>query len=103
MLLLVEVETDNGEKFPCAVDTGSPNTVLPARLEPMLGKRLGARRFFTLDRLNEVEHLYAAPKLYLRKTRLLTGTQVGASGTLGILGMDCLRHYCIQLDFHAGQ
>ncbi len=101
MLLLVDVETDRGEKFPCAVDTGSPNTVLPARLEPMLGRRSGARRFSTLDRPNEVEHVYTAPKLYLVKTRLLTGAQVGASGTLGILGMDCLRHYCIQLDFEA--
>ncbi len=101
MLLFVDVQTESGETFPCAVDTGSPNTVLPARLEPTLGRRLGSRRFSTLDSHNEVEHLYAAPKLYLGKTRLVTGTQVGASGAFGILGMDCLRNYCIQLDFEA--
>jgi hypothetical protein len=101
MLLLVEVQTERGDTFPCAVDTGSPNTVLPARLEPTLGKRLGSRRYSTLDSPNEVEHLYAAPKLYLGKTRLMTDMQIGASGTFGILGMDCLRHYCIQLDFEA--
>ncbi len=39
MLLLVEVQADGGQRFPCAVDTGSPNTVLPARLEPTLGNQ----------------------------------------------------------------
>lgn len=101
MLLFLEVQTEDGEAFPCAMDTGSPNTVLPASLEPKLGKRLGARRFSTLDSRNEVEYLYAAPKLFLGKTRLVTGTQVGTSGKLGVLGMDCLRNYCIQLDFEA--
>ncbi len=101
MLLSVEVHTENGEAFPCTVDTGSPNTVLPAFLEPTLGKRLGSRRFSTLDSPDKVEHLYAAPKLYLGRTRLATGTQVGTSGSFGVLGMDCLGHYCIQLDFEA--
>ncbi len=101
MLLFVEVQTESGETLPCVVDTGSPNTVLPARLEPTLGRRLGSRTFSTLDSPKETEHLYAAPKLYLGKTQLVTDTQVGAWGNLGILGMDCLRHYCIQLDFEA--
>ena len=101
MLLFVEVRIESGETFPCSIDTGSPNTVLPARLEPRLGKRLGSRRYSTLESANEVEHLYAAPKLYLGKTRLITDPQIGASGDVGILGMDCLRHYRIQLDFQA--
>ncbi|HEY5911319.1 MAG TPA: hypothetical protein VJA21_12020 [Verrucomicrobiae bacterium] len=101
MVLFVDVQTESGETLPCVVDTGSPNTVLPARLEPTLGSRLGSRVFSTLDSPKETEHLYAAPKLYLGKTRLMTDTQIGASGNLGILGMDCLRHYCMQLDFEA--
>lgn len=101
MRLFVEVRIESGEIFPCAIDTGSPNTVLPARLETRLGRRLGSRRYATLESANEVEHLYAAPKLYLGKTRLITDAQIGASGNVGILGMDCLRHYRIQLDFEA--
>jgi hypothetical protein len=99
MLLLVEVRIENGESFPCVVDTGSPNTVLPTSVEPMLGKRLGSRRFSTLDSHNQTEHLYPAPKLYLGDTPLATGSQVGTWGSRGILGMDCLRHYCVQMDF----
>ncbi len=100
MLLLLEITVNGGDKALCAVDTGSPNTMLPTSFEPILGKRFGSRRFFTLDSQNEVEHLYAAPEIYLGNIRLVTGEQVGTWGTSnGVLGMDCLRHYCIQLDF----
>ena len=55
-------------------------------------------------------HTYAAPKLYLNGTRLLTGRKAytgdfkklssfSGQPTIGILGMDYLRHYCLQLDF----
>ncbi len=102
MLLLLEITVKGGGKALCALDTGSPNTVLPTSFEPRLGKRLGSRRFVTLESRNEIEHLYAAPEIYLGSTRLVTGEQVGTWGTFeGILGMDCLRHYCIQLDFEA--
>ncbi len=102
MLLLLEITVKGGDKALCALDTGSPNTVLPASFEPALGKRLGSRRFSTLDSHNEVEHLYAAPEIYLGSTRLITGEHVGTWGSSnGILGMDCLQHYCVQLDFEA--
>ncbi len=49
--------------------------------------------------------------LYLGETRLLLDDRVttddlsrmfpGQSSIKGVLGMDCLRHYCIQLDFTA--
>src|SRR5208337_3968989 len=41
-------------------------------------------------------------KLYLGSTKLATASQVGTWGSLGILGMDCLGHYCVQMDFDAG-
>jgi len=53
---------------------------------------------------------YTAPKLYLGNVQLLTGPTVltcdlSASGNNGaheaILGMDCLKHYCLQTDFAA--
>ena len=58
--------------------------------------------------------LYAAPKLYSEKVPLKVGPIVvacdfqklsSAAGrrVMGVLGMDCLNHYCIQLDFAAGK
>jgi hypothetical protein len=105
MMLFVKVHLVSGEEFPCAVDTGSPTSLFPKSLEPKLGKRLGTRRFSTLDSSNgETEHLYAAPKLYLGNTPLVIGSRIGTwDSSMGVLGMDCLRHYCIQLDFEAGK
>ena len=56
---------------------------------------------------------YAAPKLYLGSTGLITDSNAltcdlvrkmsphPGPPVMGILGLDCLRHYCIQLDFKA--
>ncbi len=101
MMLFVKVRLEDGQEFPFALDTGSPSTSVPISLEPKLGKRLGSRRFHTLDSRHELEHLYVAPKLYLGNTRLMTGSRVGAWESFGVLGMDCLRHYCVQLDFQS--
>lgn len=52
--------------------------------------------------------IYRAPKLYLGDTRLLTGDRIFVDdlnwiwpgrSVVGILAMDCLQHYCVQLDF----
>ncbi len=104
MDLFVKLRLENGQEFMCAVDTGSPYSQLPKSTEPVLGKLLGTRRFSTLESSNEKENVYAAPKLYLGNTPLLTGSHIGTSDSpMGVLGMDCLRHYCIQLDFQAGK
>jgi hypothetical protein len=59
--------------------------------------------------------VYLAPRLYLRDTPLkMTGNGIltcdlksvalpGQPRIMGILGMDILGHYCIQLDFEAGK
>jgi hypothetical protein len=56
--------------------------------------------------------IYQTPKLYLGSVQLLTGKQVYTDDLtrlstghplMGILGMDCLRHYCLQLDLAAYQ
>ncbi len=102
MMLFVRLRLEGGGEFPCAVDTGSPNSLLPKSLEQMLGKRLATGRFSTLDSSDETEHVYAAPKLCLGNTLLVTGSYIGTwDSPFGVLGMDCLRHYCIQLDFQA--
>ena len=57
-----------------------------------------------MDGGKEEENIYAAPKLYLGDIPLVTGSHIGTwDGSVGVLGMDCLRHYCVQLDFQAGK
>jgi hypothetical protein len=76
-----------------------------------LGKRLGISKVSGWGKSHETD-LYAAPKLYLGDTPLLTGKYIRSfdfkqmhvgRNIVGILGIDCLKHYCIQLDFEAGK
>jgi hypothetical protein len=106
--LLITLTLDSGEDLLFMVDTGSPRTYLNKSLEPKLGKRLGTKAVMWGFYGKREDGLYAAPALYLNNTRLQLGNQVqtdamGAKYSdvplMGILGMDCLRHYCIQLDF----
>jgi hypothetical protein len=113
--LYLTLRLENGDELLFNVDTGAPVTVLDKSLEPKLGKRLSE----TTVRYAWKEvtgHIYAAPKLYLGKTRLIIGDRVWTDElsrnlnrtnhirpVMGILGMDCLRHYCVQLDFAAGR
>ena len=90
------------------LDTGMPATVLDKSLSFELGKCLGTNQFGYTWFGKENLGVYKMPRLYLGNTRLMTGDQV-MTGDLsriipdhaiaGILGMDCLRHYCMQLDF----
>jgi hypothetical protein len=107
--LLIKLHLDDGPELLFAVDTGSPCTILDKSLEPKLGKCLGTKKFrydwYGRTRMN----LYQTPKFYSGNTQLLIdNTTVRTDdlkqldpGIMGILGMDCLRHYCIQLDFSA--
>src|SRR5436190_9291614 len=110
--LIVKVRLESGEESPFIVDTGSPGSVLDKSFEPRLGTRLHPftlRTFFG----RQESGLYAAPKLYLGNVPLVTDRYIATfdfkkasacrrSGIMGILGMDCLARYCIQLDFEAG-
>ena len=102
-----------GEPLAFLVDTGSPVTIFDKSLEPQLGKQLGSMDMWNLGAMSRMS-IFAAPQLYLGGTPLVrTGTNVettdfsGLSAKaglpiMGVLGMDYLRHYCIQLDFTAG-
>jgi len=105
--IFVKLRLESGEELLLLVDTGRPNTILDKSLEPKLGKRLGTSTCLE-PLLGGVSRagVYKAPKLYLGNTQLLTNSRVYTydwqrlePGLMGILGMDCLRHYCIQLDF----
>ena len=105
--LTVTLSLENGTELLFDVDTGAPATVFNKSLEPQLGKRLGQTSLNWWDGKEET-HIYAAPKLYLGSTPLPTASKIFTSDlkrmgpqTMGVLGMDCLQHYCIQLDFAA--
>ena len=103
-----------GEPLTFLVDTGSPVTIFDKSLEPQLGRRLGAMDMWNFGTKSEMG-IFAAPRLYLGDTPLLiSGTNIETSDfrslsakagqpIMGVLGMDCLRHYCLQLDFNAGK
>jgi|GEM_PF-696961 len=112
-VLFITLRLENGEELPFDVDTGSGGTLFDKSLEPKLGKRLGTTSISSWG-VNTGSGRYATPNLYLGSTRLVMGSDIctydfkGNSSLagrpiMGILGMDCLKHYCIQLDFEAGK
>jgi hypothetical protein len=113
-LLVITLRRESGAELPVIVDTGAPLTLLDKSLEPQLGNCRGTTTLWNFGTEYEAR-IYAAPPLYVGKTRLITDSNALTSDliakmssrmdrpVLGILGMDCLRHYCIQLDFQAGK
>ncbi|HEX5399964.1 MAG TPA: hypothetical protein VFY06_13045 [Verrucomicrobiae bacterium] len=109
--LFVKLHLKNGPELLFVVDSGTPITVLDNSLEPLLGKRLGETKLNYEWGGKVPAGLYDAPQLYSGDTQLLTGDWIlthdlkqfdSNQPIMGILGTDCLRHYCLQLDFAAG-
>jgi hypothetical protein len=84
----------------------SSGTLVDTSLEPKLGKRLGTTTMHSWGTSRE-RPVYAAPRLYLGGVQLITEDHVASddckwmpsdSGQpiMGMLSIDCLRHYCIQ-------
>ncbi|HEY5234209.1 MAG TPA: retropepsin-like aspartic protease [Verrucomicrobiae bacterium] len=112
-MLFVTLRLEDGQELSFGVDTGAEGTVFDKSLESKLGKRLGTKTLSGWHGKTE-SALYAAPNLYFGNVRLMTGNEVATGDfqrqslmtgrpVMGILGMDCLKHYCIQLDFEAGK
>ncbi len=100
--LTVTLCLESGETFPTVVDTGTAVTLLPKSLERRLGQRFRTTTFENFGNRQRIG-IYAAPKLFLGNTLLDTGNRVGTcEDPSGILSTDCLRHYCIQMDFQTG-
>lgn len=103
--LFVTVQLEDGEELPFFLDTGATSSCFDKSLAPKLGAPLAGK--YKSPR-------YPAPKLFLGDVPLKMGDYVGVqdftneSGyagqrIMGVLGIDCLKHYCIQLDFVAGK
>jgi len=112
--LIVMLRLQNGDELPFVLDTGMPVTVFSKSLESKLGKRQGTTTMWNFGAAHEAG-IYNTPKLYLGNTQLRTGPKVIAydydppnaspqgHASKGIIGMDILGHYCIQLDFQNGK
>ena len=103
--LFVTLHLEDGEKLPFFIDTACASTIFDQSLTAKLGTPLAGK--YKSPR-------YPAPKLFLGDVQLKTGDAIGVhdftneSGhagrrIMGVLGIDCLKHYCIQLDFAAGK
>ena len=110
--LTVKLRLETGEEVVFSVDTGSPITVLDDSLKSKLGKQVGTMPVGFVDSKRRPAGVYAAPKLFLGNIQLFTTNDYVFCTPLkkkfkkhfqGILGMDCLADYCIQLDFAAGK
>lgn len=105
--LMVTLRLESGEELPVILDTGAPATVLDKSLESKLGRRRGTMPVRLAGQPNQQCGIYDPPKLFLGSAPLVTGPIVAAFDfnrhPMGILGMDCLQHYCIQMDFQAGK
>ncbi len=111
-LLILKVRLESGEEIPFLFDTGTAITCFDQSLEPKLGRCLGPATVIHFGVKHE-GNLYPAPRLFLGDTLLRSsGTNVatfdfrktapdGVLRFLGILGMDVLKNYCVQLDFDA--
>lgn len=107
--VIVNVQLEGGRELPFIVDTGASGTLFDKSLAPLLHKRPGSVTLRMWGARERAE-LYDAPRLFLGGVPLRTGrvvathdfkqfTAMAGRPVLGCLGMDCLRHYCIQLDF----
>lgn len=109
-MIFVTVRLGDGEKLPFVLDTGCPTTCLDQSLEPELGRRIRTETLWAFGVASHVNY-YSAPRLYLGNTRLMKSgalivthdcrqmSAVLGRPIMGILGMDVLHNYCVQLDF----
>jgi len=110
--LYITLRGPQGEPWKFIVDTGAPDTMLDRSLEPLLGPVLGTEQaHYGYFGVRPVK-VFAAPRFALGGAPIRTGERVRTDDfavlfprrhVKGILGMDCLRHYVLQIDFGGGK
>jgi hypothetical protein len=111
--LFVTVHLEDGEDLPFVIDTGSSATLFDNVMAPQLGRSYG-QSSLTRFGVDTKSSIFVRPRFYLGGAPLeFGGKYVGiynfkresvSSGhtIMGVLGMDCLANYIIQLDFDTG-
>jgi hypothetical protein len=110
--IIVNIHLAGGDNFPVVLDTGCPTTCLDTSFEPKLGQCVQTNTLWDFGVKSEVK-VFLSPKVFLKHTPLMKigpyvvtdkcreiSSRVGHP-VMGILGMDVLQNYCIQLDFVA--
>jgi hypothetical protein len=100
----VTLRLRSGKQFVAMVDTGSRDTILDESLNPDLGTPVGTATV-AYPGIKRARASVFKAELYVGGVQLLTGGRIltAPRGKVAILGMDCLRHYCVQLDFTSGR
>jgi hypothetical protein len=107
--LFFMVQLGDGSALPFLLDTGASATTLDNSLESKLGDCLGRQTVEYSTGGKRAIRIYKNPGLYVGGVELKLSKRVWVDDVvhrfnyipplLGVLGMDCLQHYCIQLDF----
>ncbi len=112
--LMITLRLENDEKLLFVVDSGTSITLFDKSLAPQLVRKIGDASMGKWGQQIKSD-LYPTPNLYLGNVLLKTSGSETATIDLsklssetgcpikGVLGMDILEHYCIQLDFDAGK
>ncbi len=108
--LCVTVRLEDGQELLLAVESGQQFTSLDKSLEPKLGKSIGLRAVGNAWLGKRTFQEFPAPHLYFGNTRLVIGDYVCTEDiserrvsppVMGLLGLDFLRCYCMQIDFES--
>jgi tetratricopeptide (TPR) repeat protein len=111
-MIYVTLRLEEGPPLLFLVDTGTAVTTLDETLAPQLGKQIDTVVWTDAAGVATAMRKIKSPALLLGKCRLLLDDCVDTSDlkfvretsghpVMGILGMDCLKNYCVQLDFEA--
>jgi hypothetical protein len=107
--VIVPLRIDGGRELPFLVDTGAAHTLFDKSLEAQLNRSRGNTIIDSWEG-QEKAAVYVMPRLYAGDVPLVTGNVTATQDfsepsmaigehVMGVLGMDCLSHYCVQLDF----
>ena len=108
--VIVTLHSEAGKNLPFLIDTGASHTLFDRAQKPDL-KEDGGKTTISIWQGEEESRTYLMPRLYagamLLKAGKVTAVQEISSHVgqpiAGIMGMDVLSHYCVQLDFEAGK
>jgi len=113
--LFLMLRLEGGEPLPFIFDSGAPYTCVDKSFASRLGTCFGVYPFEMLGSKQKAG-VYAVPKLDLGIVPLIIDTdscvvsfdftwlsKEAGRPVMGILGMDCIKNYCVQLDFRSSE